>query len=255
MKYAETISIIMPSYNVANYIGETIESVLNQTFSNWKLYIIDDCSSDNTPNIIKRYASLDERIILISNTKNLGPALSRNTGIKICQGRYIAFIDSDDWWYPDKLNKQLAFMQNNGYEFTFSDYEDCDEHLNVLHTFKQQPILTLKDAQKGCSVGTPGAMYDTSRIGKLYMPNMRRSEDWGLWLKILQKTKNAYAYPEALWKYRHLPGSVSSFKFAAFLCVVQMYQEVLGFSKCKSYLYFFFIFMPTYVLKRIKNRY
>ena len=97
MKYAETISIIMPSYNGANYIGETIESVLNQTFSNWKLYIIDDCSSDNTPNIIKRYASLDERIILISNTKNLGPALSRNTGIKICQGRYIAFIDSDDW--------------------------------------------------------------------------------------------------------------------------------------------------------------
>lgn len=253
---APLISIIIPYYNAAKYIKETIESIIAQTYKKWELIIIDDCSTDpDTANVLQIIKNLDSRIRILRTKKNGGAGYARNIGIKEALGRYIAFCDSDDWWYPNKLEKQLLFMQNNGYEFTFTDYEDCDEDLNVLHTFKQQPILTLKEAQKGCSVGTPGAMYDTSRIGKLYMPNMRRSEDWGLWLKILQKTKNAYAYPEALWKYRHLPGSVSSFKFAAFLCVVQMYQEILGFSKCKSYLYFFFIFMPTYVLKRIKNRY
>lgn len=250
------ISIIIPYYNATKYIKETIESIIAQTYEEWELIIIDDCSTDpETVNILQIIKNLDSRIRILHTEKNGGAGYARNIGIREALGRYIAFCDSDDWWYPNKLEKQLLFMQNNGYEFTFTDYEDCDENLNVLHTFKQRPILTLEEAQKGCSVGTPGAMYDTSRIGKLYMPNIRRSEDWGLWLKILQRTKNAYAYPEALWKYRHLPGSVSSFKFAAFLCVVQMYQEVLGFSKCKSYLYFFFIFMPTYVLKRIKNRY
>lgn len=116
----ELISIIMPSYNTAKYINESIRSVINQTYSNWELIIVDDCSSDNTDEIIKNIN--DDRIIYIKNKVNSGAAISRNKALKHAKGKWVAFLDSDDVWLPEKLEKQTKFMKKNNYKFTYTDY-------------------------------------------------------------------------------------------------------------------------------------
>ena len=122
----DLVSVIIPAYNIEKYVAETIESVLNQTYKNWEIVITDDCSTDRTIDVIEKYASRDARIHLWKLDKNSGAAAARNNSIKQARGRYIAFLDGDDWWYPTKLEKQIQFMEENGYEFTFTDFEYAD---------------------------------------------------------------------------------------------------------------------------------
>lgn len=250
-----TVSIIMPYYNAAAYIFETVDSIINQTYKYWELIIIDDCSpAPETSEVLDRVASLDSRIKILKAEKNGGAGATRNIGIKAAVGRYLAFCDSDDWWYPTKLEEQLQFMVNNGYEFTCTWYEDANENLEPYYTMKQAPKNSYKSLIAGCNIGTPGVIFDTQRIGKRYMPNLRRAEDWGLWQIILRDVDYLYTYPKALWKYRHVAGSETSNKWKQMKAVIQMYQEVLGFSKTRAYCTAFFYFLPRIVWKKIRKK-
>lgn len=250
------VSIIMPYYNAANYIFETVDSVVSQTYKDWELIIVDDCSPDpETSEVLDRVAAIDSRIKILKAERNGGAGIARNLGIKAAQGRYIAFCDSDDWWYPTKLEEQLKFMVDNGYEFTCTWYEDANEKLEPYYTMKQSPKNSYKSLIAGCNIGTPGVIFDTQRIGKRYMPNLRRAEDWGLWQIILRDVDYLYTYPKALWKYRHIPGSETSNKWKQMKAVISMYKQVLGFSALKATVFGFFVFLPNNIWKKLRKKF
>lgn len=249
------VSIIMPYYNAAEYIFETVESVINQTFKDWELIIVDDCSpAPETRRVLQEVKNTDERIRVLMARENGGAGCARNIGINEAQGRFLAFIDSDDWWYPTKLEEQLKFMEENNYPFTCTWYEDANEKLESYYTMKQAPKQTYKSMITGCNVGTPGVMIDTQVLGKKEMPPLRRAEDWGLWMKYLRDTEYLVTYPKALWKYRHVPGSETSNKWKQLKAVVKMYQVVLGFSVIKAWYVGLFIFLPQNILKKLKKK-
>lgn len=248
------VSIIMPYYNAAKYIQETVGAIIAQTFKDWELIIVDDCSlAPETASVLKEVVSLDNRIKVLRTEKNGGAGVARNVGIKAAQGRYLAFCDSDDWWYPSKLEEQLKFMQESNYPFTCTWYEDANENLESYYTMKQDPRQSYKSMVAGCNVGTPGVMIDTQVLGKKYMPNLRRAEDWGLWMMYLKETEYLYTYPKALWKYRHIPGSETSNKWKQMKAVVKMYQVVLGMNMLKAWFVGIFIFLPSNIIKKLRK--
>ena len=246
------VSIIMPYYNAAAYICETVEAIIAQTYKDWELIIVDDCSpAPETTAVLKQIEEMDSRIKVMRAEKNGGAGLARNIGIKTAQGQYIGFCDSDDWWYPTKLEEQLKFMQENGYELTCTWYEDANEQLKPYYTVKQAPRQSYKSMIAGCNVGTPGVLFDTRRVGKKYMPPLRRAEDWGL--NILKDVDYIYTYPKALWKYRHIPGSETSNKWLMLKAVVKMYKTVLGMNSLEAWFIALFIFLPDNILKKLKK--
>lgn len=248
------VSIIMPYYNAAKYIVETVDSIIAQTYKDWELIIIDDCSpAQNTMEVLRDVKAMDTRIRIMKTQKNSGAGIARNVGIEAAKGRYLAFCDSDDWWYPTKLQEQLQFMTDNNYPFTCTYYEDANEHLEPYYTMKQALRNNFNDLISGCNIGTPGVMIDTHILGKKYMPNLRRAEDWALWLEYLKDTEYLYTYPKALWKYRHVPGSESSGKLKQMSDVVKMYNKVLNYSTMKSWLFCLFVFIPKNLLKKIRK--
>lgn len=250
----EIVSIIISAFNVEKYIAETIECVLAQTYQDWELEITDDCSTDSTAVIIRQYAERDSRIHLWTLEKNVGPGAARNNSVKLARGRYLAFLDSDDWWYPDKLEKQMKFMTESGYEFTFTAFEYADKNLNVTGVSHKPRYISSFRMKIGDNIGTPGAIYDTQRIGKIYMPNMRTSEDWALFIKISTLTNGAYSLNIPLWKYRKLQESASSNKWDLVKSNVRMYRNVLGYSYPKAVAIFLFGFMPNHIIKVIYNK-
>ena len=248
------VSIIMPYYNAAAYIRETIEAIITQTYKDWELIIVDDCSPAlETATVLQQVKEMDNRIKVIRAEQNGGAGLARNIGIKAAKGRYIGFCDSDDWWYPTKLEEQLKFMQDHGYELTCTWYEDANEQLEPYYTMKQSPRQSYQTMIAGCNIGTPGVLFDTQRIGKKYMPPLRRAEDWGLWMNILKEVDYIYTYPKALWKYRHIPGSETSNKWVMLKAVVKMYQTVLGMNWVKAWFTGLFVFLPNNVMKKLKK--
>lgn len=248
------VSIIMPYYNAAKYIEETIGAIIAQTYKDWELIIVDDCSpAPDTEEVLNNITALDARIRVLRTPRNGGAGMARNVGIEAAEGRYLAFCDSDDWWYPTKLEEQLRFMQENSYPFTCTWYEDANENLETYYTMKQPERQTYKSMISGCNVGTPGVMIDTKILGKKYMPNLRRAEDWGLWMMYLRDTECLVTYPKALWKYRHIPGSETSNKWKQMQAVIDMYQMVLGFSKLKAWCIALFIFLPNNIWKKLRK--
>lgn len=251
-----TVSIILPYYNAAKYIKETVGAIIAQTYKDWELIIVDDCSpAPETSEVLLKVAAMDSRIKVIKAEVNGGAGAARNLGIAAAQGRYLAFCDSDDWWYPTKLEEQLKFMQDNNYPFTCTWYEDADENLNPYYTMKQDPKQSYKQMLSGCNVGTPGVMIDLSVLGKKQMPSLRRAEDWGLWMLYLRDTDYIYTYPKALWKYRHIPGSETSNKWKMLKSVVDMYQQVLGMSAFSSWFMSVCIFLPKNIIKKLKKKF
>ena len=250
------VSIVMPYYNAEKYIKETVQAIIAQTYRDWELIIVDDCSPAlETVEVLKSVKAMDERIRVLRAKMNGGAGLARNIGIEEAQGRYLAFCDSDDWWYPTKLEEQLRFMQENDYLFTCTWYEDANENLEPYYTMKQDERQTYASMVSGCNVGTPGVMIDLDKLGKKYMPNLRRAEDWGLWMMYLKDTEYLYTYPKALWKYRHISGSETSNKWKQMKAVVDMYQKVLEFSKVKAWSVALFIFLPNNIWKKLKKKF
>lgn len=242
----------MPYYNAAKYIYDTVNSIISQTYKNWELIIIDDCSPDkNTDMVLNHIKMMDDRIHILKTEKNGGAGAARNLGIDVAQGRYLAFCDSDDWWYPNKLEEQLEFMQTHNYPFTCTYYEDANESLEVYYTMKQAPRQNFRNLISGCDIGTPGVMIDLSVLGKKQMPSLRQAEDWGLWMLYLRDTDYIYTYPKALWKYRHIPGSETSNKLKMLKSVVEMYKSVLGYSLMKAWVITLFLFLPNNIYKKL----
>lgn len=206
----ELVSIIMPSYNTAQYITETIESVLNQTYTNWELIIVDDCSQDNTDDVVRLYLS-DERIRYLKNDKNSGAAVSRNRALKEAKGKWIAFLDSDDLWMPKKLEIQIGFMKKNGYHFSYTNYSEID-------TEGKRNGITVTGPQKITKIGFfnycwPGCltvMYDREVVGLIQIADIKKNNDYAMWLKVCQKA-DCYLLAEELALYRRgRIGSVST---------------------------------------------
>jgi hypothetical protein len=232
------VSIITPSYNSASFIKESINSVLSQTYENWEMIIVDDASKDNTTEIIEEYIKKDSRIKLIRLEKNSGPAIARNEAIKKAKGRYIAFLDADDLWLPEKLDRQIIFMNKNNLSFTYSSYLLMDEKSQMFGTFATKEYITYKSMLKTCSVGCLTAIYDTKVLGKRYMPNIAKRQDYGLWLQILKDINSTKGIIEPLATYRVLRNSVSSNKLTAAIYQWKIYRDVENLNLLKSIYYF-----------------
>lgn len=244
------VSIITPSYNCADFIGKTIESVQAQSYQNWEMLITDDCSTDNSQDVIKSYAEKDGRVKLFVLPKNGGAGAARNNSIKEATGRYIAFCDSDDIWLPDKLEKQIAFMQQKNAAFVYGAYYECTEDLKRLRVVNVPERLTFKSEKHVNQVGTVTAMYDAGKIGKQYMPLIRKSQDWALWLKVMKITKEAYGLQEPCADYRIRANSNSRNKKAMIRFHAAVYEDVFHYPHWVAMLYTLFINIPAHFLKR-----
>lgn len=203
------VSIIMPSYNTAPYIRETIQSVLDQTYQNWELIIVDDCSTDNTDEVV---ASIkDERIRYLKNEKNSGAAVSRNRALREAKGRWVAFLDSDDLWMPGKLEKQISFMESNDYSFSYTNYEEIDVEGKATGVKVTGPKKVTKTGMFNyCWLGCLTVMYDRNVIGLIQIEDIKKNNDYAMWLKVCKKA-DCYLLDENLGKYRKgRAGSVST---------------------------------------------
>ena len=204
----DLVSIITPSYNTAKYIGKTIESVQAQTYENWEMIIVDDCSSDNTDEVVASYMS-DKRIKYIKNEKNSGAAVSRNRALREAGGRWMAFLDSDDLWSPEKLEKQISFMEKNEYYFSYTNYEEIDEQGNLLGVKVTGPKKVSKHGMYNyCYLGCLTVMYDTEYVGLIQIKDIKKNNDYAIWLEVCQKA-DCWLLDEYLGQYRKRSGSIS----------------------------------------------
>lgn len=234
------VSIIIPSYNCREYISETINSVLNQTYSDYEVFIIDDKSSDGTPELVQNKIAFDNRFHLIRLDDNQGAAKARNIGIEMAAREFIAFLDGDDLWKPTKLEKQIGFMNEKNYPFTYTYYEKIDSNGKLLEPKVTSPdeinyIKMLKSNYIGCST----AIYNQAILGKIYMPDIRKRQDYGLWLKILKSTEKGYCLKETLMQYRVRPGSISRNKLGLIRYNWKLFREIEGFGSFKAMYYLF----------------
>lgn len=206
---ADLVSIIMPSYNTAPYIKETIQSVLDQTYTNWELIIVDDCSTDNTEEVLATIN--DSRIRYFKNEKNSGAAVSRNKALRAAKGQWIAFLDSDDLWMSEKLEKQINFMKKNGYSFSYTNYEEIDVDGNKTGIKITGPKRITKTGMFNyCWPGCLTVMFDADKIGLIQIEDIKKNNDYAMWLKVCQKA-DCYLLDEYLAQYRKgRAGSVST---------------------------------------------
>lgn len=205
----------MPSYNCSDYILETIESVQAQTYGNWELIIVDDCSTDTTRDILKAKSEEDKRIIYHQLDVNSGAAIARTTAMQLANGSYMAFLDSDDLWKKDKLEKQLAFMKTYNYNFTSTSYQKINSkgvpYGKVIQSIDR---VNYNRLLLDCPVGNSSIMYNVKALGKFKVPNIRKRNDDALWLKILKKEKYIYGLPKVLMYYRIRDNSLSRNKLS-----------------------------------------
>lgn len=228
------VSIITPTYNCGKFIERTINSVLKQTYSNWEMIIVDDCSTDNTEKVVKKFKN-DKRIRYIKLKENSGAAVARTEAMKNAKGNFMAFLDSDDLWYEDKLEKQLKFMIDNNYKFTCTAYEQIDENDKELNKI----IKTKKKANYNrilldCPVGNSTVMYNIDELGKFEVPNIRKRNDDALWLQIIKKAKYIYGMDGVLMKYRIRSNSISSNKLSLVKYHWQLYRDIEHLSVIRS---------------------
>lgn len=207
---AELVSIIMPSYNTAKYIAESIQSVQVQSYQNWELIIVDDCSTDNTDAVVQPYLT-DERVHYFKNEKNSGAAVSRNRALRLAKGKWIAFLDSDDLWTPDKLEKQIRFMDEHDYHFSYTNYSEIgtDGKANGV-TVTGPKMITRVGMYNYCWPGCLTVMYDAETVGLIQIADIKKNNDYAMWLKVCKKA-DCYLLDEKLALYRRgRTGSIST---------------------------------------------
>jgi teichuronic acid biosynthesis glycosyltransferase TuaG len=218
------VSIITPSYNSAKFIKQCIESVIAQTYTNWEMLIVDDYSSDNSLQILKKYN--DKRIQLIELDKNVGASESRNVAIRKAKGKYIAFLDSDDLWEPQKLEKQISFMETEDIAFSFSTYQPMSDDESKLYSIIHAPkIVTYSFYLKKTIIGCLTVVIDREKTGGFEMPNIRSSHDMALWLLIMRRGFDAYGLDENLARYRIVSTSNTANKWRAAKDVWMVYRQ------------------------------
>jgi teichuronic acid biosynthesis glycosyltransferase TuaG len=247
----DLVSIITPAYNCEKYISESIDSVISQTYDNWEMIIVNDKSSDKTREIVESYTKLDFRVKLINLEENSGAAVARNTALDSANGRYIAFLDSDDRWKSSKLEKQLDFMKTNGYGFTFTGYEYIlYQNNNTQKLFTVPPCVNYSQALKNTVIGCLTVVIDRELIGDFRMPLIRRGQDNLTWLMILKRGFKAFGLNENLAEYRRVDGSLSNSKVKAIKRQWHNYRKVIKLPLYKCLYYYFF-----YALNNVKKYY
>ena len=231
------VSVIMPTYNCEKYILQSLDSVIAQTVKDWEVQIVDDCSTDNTAQVLKPYLDKYPNIHYYVLEKNGGPAVARTEAIKRATGKYIAFLDSDDLWMPDKLEKQIKFMEKHDAKFSATGYGLMDENGNDLNTVLIPPKKTdyKKMIKLSNPIGNLSVMYDQEVLGKFEVPCIKKRNDFALWLQILKKTDYCYGIEEVLGTYRKgRSGSVSSNKLKQAKYHWQLYHDIEGHSTIRS---------------------
>jgi teichuronic acid biosynthesis glycosyltransferase TuaG len=207
------VSVVTPCFNVAAYVGEAIRSVQGQTMGDWEMLLVDDGSTDRTLEICQDAASSDRRIRVFPVEENAGPAIARNYAIREARGRYVAFLDADDIWYEDKLEQQLEAFNGTGASLVYSSYDVMDEFGNeILRTVRAPATVRYRDFLTGCPIGCLTAAFDAGKLGKVYMPQLRRRQDWGLWMRVLRRDENAVGLPDSLAVLRIHGGSLTANK-------------------------------------------
>lgn len=237
MEQKPLVSVIMPTYNCGQFIAESIESVLAQTVTDWELWIGDDCSTDHTAEVVREYADKYPQIHYLRTKKNGGPAAARNLGLHEARGKYVAFLDSDDLWKPDKLEKQIAFMEKTGAMFSATGYEQMDENGESLHfaCFPPKKTSYNKCIRLSNPIGNLTVMYDQETLGRFEVPMIKKRNDFALWLRVLKKTRYCYGMEEILATYRvRKSGSVSSNKLGQAKYHWQLYHEIEGHNLLRS---------------------
>lgn len=232
------VTIVTPCFNSEGYILPQYKSICSQTYKDWEWFVVDDCSADSSVRILSDIAHNDSRVRVFRLEVNSGAAVARNKAIEMAGGRYVAFLDSDDLWRPDKLEKQINFMEENQVAFSYSAYEKVDENGRVLGVVGVPQKVTYTDLLKVCSIGCLTAIYDTKVLGKVYMPLIRKRQDLGLWLRILKKIPYAYATPGVLASYRVRKDSISANKRVAAQYTWKLYREVEELSFIRAAYYF-----------------
>lgn len=241
-------------YNNANVIKKTINSVLNQTYSNWELLLIDDASSDQIKIVLKPFTDGDSRIKLFTHKENKGAAEARNLGTKMATGNYIAFLDADDLWLANKLQLQVAQLQSNITDISFGSYEWIDEDNQPLNKkVHALPQLEFGKLIKANYIGNLTGMYNSEKLGKIYTKDLKKRQDWLLWLEALKRSdKPAIGIQETIAYYRITEGSLSSNKTNLIKHNFNVYRKGLGFSNLKSFAYLLqFLFEHLFVKKRL----
>lgn len=232
------VSIITPTYNSEKFITETIQSVQNQTYTNWEMVIVDDCSTDKTVAIIQQYMEEDHRIHLIRLNKNSGASKARNEAIKVVKGDFMTFLDADDIWFPEFIENSIQTIKNTGIPFVFSSYKRANEKLELVYSdFIVPQKVTYTDILKTNSISCLTAFIDVKKLGIKFMPDIRKRQDMGLWLKYLKEIPFAYGVQEPKAIYRIRENSLSRNKKALLKYQWQFYRQVEKLSILKSLYY------------------
>lgn len=248
------VSIVTPVYNSETYIAKTIESVLRQTYTNWEMIIVDDKSTDTSAQIVQAFKAQDSRIQFFQLEKNSGAAIARNKATEIAAGQFIAFLDADDLWYPDKLERQIKLMRDNKLDVCFSSYELIEENGARLNkVVNALPALHYETLLKSNYIGNLTGIYNANTIGKIIVPNLKKRQDWLLWLMALDKSqKPALSIAQPLAQYRIRDNSISSSKLGLIKYNYWVYRRGLGFSSLKS-IYYMLVFLKEHFFIKSKQ--
>ena len=247
------VSVIMPCYNMEQFIADTIRSVIHQTFADWELLIVDDASTDGTVAVIQSLAGQDDRIHFSANQEHAGIAPTRNACIEKAKGRFLAFLDADDLWHQEKLERQLKFMLERHIGFSYTSYDLVDEGGKPLgKTIKAAGDLDYKAYLHNTIIGCSTVMVDTEMIHPVIVPNFRTSEDTATWLDILKKGFKAYAIEEPLTSYRIRRKSASSNKLKAASDLWKVYRQHEKLPMPKA-LFSFSCYVFNAIKKRIRS--
>lgn len=245
------VSIITPVYNSEKLIEKTINSVRNQSYTQFEMILVDDCSIDNSREIIEKITEIDHRIRYIRLDQNSGAAVARNTGIKAAEGRYIAFLDSDDMWKKEKLTRQISFMEKNNVAFTYTAFETITEDGDLIQDRVNVPKkLNYTQLLKNTAIACSTVIVDRGSIGDFQMPSVRKGQDTATWLMLLRESVSyAYGINEVLSSYRKVTGSISDDKLSALKRTWNTYRNIEKLPFIKATYYF-----TWYVYNAIKKR-
>lgn len=251
MDNSPLVSVIMPTYNSSTVVSLSIESIINQTFRDWELIITDDCSTDDTVEILNYWAKRDIRIKVLQLENNKGAGVARNNSILQAKGRFIAFCDSDDLWARDKLEVQIDFMLSNQVMLSFSNYDIIDEEGNFIKHVRARRRISYSDLLKNNYIGCLTVVYDSEFLGTRTFPHLRKRQDWLLWLEILKDVDFAYGINQSLAYYRKGESTISSNKWSLIKYSWLVYNKELNFGILKSVKHII-MFMYYYIRKKIQ---
>ena len=242
------IDILMATYNGEKYLVEQLDSIINQTYRNWNLLIRDDNSTDKTLEIIQNYHKKDKRIKIVNTEKNVGVVKGRNFLIELASGKYIAFLDADDYWHSQKLEKQIQFMKEKNAGISCTEYTRVKENGEKINEVVIKSEISYTDMLKNNYLGCLTVMYDVEKIGKRYFKELEKNEDYVLWLEIVKDVKTIYGLKQNLAYYRVLDNSRSSNKAKTAKVRWEIYRKIEKLPLLKS-IYYFMHYAVRAVLK------